>query len=165
MDDKKVRETYPVEMFFWSIALPGFGQILNRQLFKGILLIIMEFLINVQGRLNEAIVYSFHGEIDRAIAVVDYQWIMFYPCLYVFAIWDAYKGGKERANIKHSPYESIPFSVAAYTTTVGVIFSRTPILGVTFGPIFTPIIAIFIGFIIGNLVRFLLIQTFQKDKN
>jgi hypothetical protein len=165
MNDKKIRETYPVEMFFWSIALPGFGQILNKHYLKGIIFILMEFLINVLGRINEAIVYSFQGEIHRAIAAVDYEWIMFYPCLYVFAIWDAYKGGKERANIKNTPFESIPFSIAAYITTIGVIYSNLPIFGITFGPIFTPIIAIFIGFMIGNLVKKWLVHSFYRNED
>ncbi|MFZ3589840.1 hypothetical protein ACOI1C_11295 [Bacillus sp. DJP31] len=162
MEDKK-RETYPIEMIFWSIALPGFGQILNKHYLKAIIFITLEFLINVQGRINVAIVYSFQGDIDLAIQAVDYEWIMFYPCLYVFAIWDAYKGAKERVGMKqHIPFESIPYSIAAYFTTIGVIYSNKPILSITFGPIFTPIIAITIGFIIGGIVKKVLTRRFVK---
>ncbi|KAA0547482.1 hypothetical protein FZW96_11530 [Bacillus sp. BGMRC 2118] len=153
MNDKKLRHTYPIEMLLWSIALPGFGQLLNGHYIKAVLFVLLEFLINVQGNLNIAIVYSFHGEISRAIETVDYQWIMFYPCLYVFAMWDAFKGGRERADIKPVPYESVPFSVAAYICTIGVIFSSKPILTTTFGPIFTPIIFVIIGFFIGRIVQ------------
>ncbi len=152
----KSRETYPIEMICWSIALPGFGQLLNKHYIKAIIFITMEFLINVQGRINQAIVYSFQGDIQNAIITVDYQWIMFYPCLYVFAMWDAYKSAKERSNSKAIPFESIPFSVAAYITTIGVIYSNKPIFSITFGPIFTPIIAIVFGFILGVfLLKFL----------
>lgn len=164
MDDKKIRHTYPIEMLLWSIALPGFGQILNGHFIKAIMFVILEFLINVQGKLNLAIVYSFHGEISRAIEVVNYQWIMFYPCLYVFAMWDAFKGGRERANMKPIPYESVPFSVAAYICTIGVIYSNRPILSITFGPIFTPIIFVIIGFIIGRFVqKFLQKKYYSKE--
>ncbi|MFD1739077.1 hypothetical protein ACFSCX_21440 [Bacillus salitolerans] len=157
MTRTEMRDTYPIEMLLWSIALPGFAQILNKHYIKGILFIILEFLINVQGHLNEAIVYSFQGDTQQAISIVDYQWIMFYPCLYVFAMWDAYKSAKEKLHIKRNPFESIPFSIAAYITTVGVIFSSKPIFSITFGPIFTPIISVIIGFLIGNFVRKLLL--------
>ena len=56
-------------------------------------------MVNVQANFNEVIRLSFHGDIKKAIVQADYQWLMFYPCLYFFAIWDAWKdagGGKDR---------------------------------------------------------------------
>ena len=85
------------EKLMWSIALPGFGQYLNGKYFKETVLLILEFLINVQANFNQVILLSFHEEIGDAIKHVDYQWLMFYPCLYFFAMWDAVKdagGGK-----------------------------------------------------------------------
>ena len=39
-----------------------------------------------------AILYSFQGNIIReAIEATNYQWLMSYPCLYMFSMWDAYK--------------------------------------------------------------------------
>jgi hypothetical protein len=154
------RVTAPVEMIFWSVALPGFGQLLNRQYLKALLLVLLEFLVNLQGGINLAIIYSFQGNIDLAIQTVDYRWIMFYPCLYVFAMWDAYYFAKRKANIEDKPFESIPFSFAAYITTIGVIFSNKPILSITFGPIFTPIIALFLGFFLGGILKEILVRKF-----
>jgi len=77
------------EALLWSIALPGFGQFLNGKLIKGIVFVFLEFLINVQANLNEVTISSFHGEIEKAIEQANYQWLMFYPCLYFFAMWDA----------------------------------------------------------------------------
>lgn len=79
------------ERLFWCIAFPGFGQLLNGKYFKRITFISLEFIINVKSHFNEVILYSFNGEIKKAIDYTDYQWIMFYPCVYFFAIWDAYK--------------------------------------------------------------------------
>ena len=95
----------PFEKLMWSIALPGFGQYLNGKYFKGTVLLILEFLINVQANFNQVILLSFHGEIGDAIKHVDYQWLMFYPCLYFFSMWDAVKdagGGKD-------PYSFLPY--------------------------------------------------------
>ncbi|MET3698099.1 hypothetical protein SAMN05877753_10746 [Bacillus oleivorans] len=74
----------PYKKLMWSIALPGFGQYLNGKYFKGTVLLILEFLINIQANFNQVILLSFHGEIDDAIQHADYQWLMFYPCLYFF---------------------------------------------------------------------------------
>lgn len=73
-----------LEKLLWSIALPGFGQILNKKYLKGILLIFLEFLVNIQANFNEAIISSFHGNIDTSIEIINFQWLLFYPCLYFF---------------------------------------------------------------------------------
>jgi len=148
------------EKLFWSIALPGFGQLLNKKFIKGGFLILLEFLINVQGNLNEAIVYSFQGKIEQAIVVVDYGWVMFYPCVYLFAIWDAFRdggGGKE-------PYDFLPFVFAAFMSTIGVIYSANiPIFGVLWGPVFLPILCIFIGLMFGFMIKMVILKSISDD--
>lgn len=67
------------EKLLWSIALPGFGQILNGKLIKGIFILFLEILINVQANFNEVIILSFHGDIVSAIEQTNYPWLMFYP--------------------------------------------------------------------------------------
>ncbi|MEH7179678.1 hypothetical protein [Neobacillus vireti] len=138
----------------WSIALPGFGQYLNGKLFKGTVFIFLEFLINVQSNFNEVIILSFHGEIEKAIAHADYQWLMFYPCLYFFAMWDAFKdagGGKEKNSF-------LPFVFSAYFVTVGCIYSSNlRIFGILFGPVWLPMLFVIpglaVGFIILKLIK------------
>ncbi|MEH7389071.1 hypothetical protein, partial [Bacillus sp. JJ1474] len=134
------------EILMWSIALPGFGQYLNRKYFKGTVLLILEFLINVQANFNQLILLSFHGEIGDAIKQADYQWLMFYPCLYFFSMWDAVKdagGGKDT-------WSFLPYVFAAFFVTVGLIFSsKVTIFGVLFGPVWLPMLFVFPGVIIG----------------
>ncbi|WP_335392499.1 hypothetical protein [Neobacillus drentensis] len=134
----------------WSIALPGFGQYLNGKYFKGTVLLILEFLINVQANFNQVILLSFHGEIGDAIKHAEYQWLMFYPCLYFFSMWDAVKdagGGKD-------PYSFLPYVFAAFFVTVGLIFSSNlMIFGVLLGPVWLPILFVFPGIIIGFITR------------
>lgn len=143
------------EKLFWSIALPGFGQILNGRIFKGILFIALEFLINVQSNFNEVILLSFHGEIDKAIQQTNYQWLMFYPCLYMFAAWDAYKdaGGEKK------PFTFMPFVFSAYFVTVGLIYSPDlRMMGILLGPIWLPILSVIPGVVIGVLIKKLINQ-------
>lgn len=144
-----------MEKLFWSIALPGFGQLLNGKYIKGVLFITLEFLINIEGNFNEVILLSFHGKIGEAIQQADYGWLMFYPCLYFFAMWDAYKdaGGGQK------PYAFLPFVFAAYWVTVGLMYSsRMTIFGVLLGPVWLPMLFVIPGLISGFLIRFLLLK-------
>lgn len=139
-----------IETLLWSIALPGFGQLLNGKYIKGILLITLELLVNVQSNFNEVILLSFHGDIEGAIEQAEYQWLMFYPCLYFFAVWDAYKdaGGAQSA------YSFSPYVFAAYFVTVGLIYSSSfKIFGWTLGPVFFPILCVIPGVFIGLIVQ------------
>jgi len=142
-----------IEKVLWSIALPGFGQLLNGKFLKGLLLIILEVLINVQSNFNKVIIYSFQGDIQAAIDHVNYDWLMFYPCLYFFAMWDAFKdagGGKER-------YSFLPFVFAAYFVTVGCIYSSDfQLFGVLLGPIWLPILSIIPGLSVGIILRIII---------
>ncbi|SDH48105.1 hypothetical protein [Alteribacillus bidgolensis] len=144
-----------LEMLLWSIALPGFGHLLNGKYTKGIVLIFLEFLVNVMGNFNHVIVLSFHGNIQEAIDQTNYQWLMFYPCLYFFAIWDAYKdaGGGEK------PFSYLPLAFSAYFVTIGLIFSPSfTIFGMLIGPIWLPILSLPIGLVVGSVIRWILVK-------
>lgn len=137
----------------WSIALPGFGQFLNKKYFKGTVFILLEFLINVQSNFNKAIYLSFLGETKKAASIIDVDWLMFYPCLYFFAMWDAYKdagGGR-------TPYAFLPFVFSAYFVTVGLVYStRITISTIFFGPIWFPMICVIPGVFIGIIFQSIL---------
>lgn len=144
-----------IETLLWSIAFPGFGQFLNRKYVKGIVLIVLEFVINLGANLNQIILLSFLGEIEEAIRQVNFQWLMFYPCVYMFGMWDAYKD----AGGGTSSYAFLPFVSAAYFATVGVMYSsRFRIMGVFVGPVWLPMLLCFMGIGIGISVRHLLLK-------
>ncbi len=139
-----------VEVLCWSIAFPGFGQFLNGKFLKGLTLLLSEFIINTQANLNTVIISSFHGEIDQAIHQTNYQWLMFYPCVYLFGMWDAYRD----AGGGNKPYSFLPFVISAYFGTIGVIYSSTlQIMGIKLGPIWLSILFLLIGVTTGLIVR------------
>jgi hypothetical protein len=142
-----------IEKLLWSIALPGFGQFLNKNYIKGSILIFLEFLININSHFNQIIMLSFHGKIHEAIQLTDYEWLMFYPCVYMFAMWDAVREAKgELSSLAYLPYVS-----AAYLITVGVIYSDTlTIFGVLWGPVWLPILFCFLGISLGQLLKYTL---------
>lgn len=139
-----------LEVLFWSIALPGFGQFLNKKLIKGIIFIALEFIINVKSNFNIMIKESFLGNIEQAIYAANFQWIMFYPCVYMFGIWDAYRDASEEV----SAYAFLPFAFGAFTITIGLIFSTNiKIFGVLLGPVWLPMVSLVPGVIIGILLK------------
>ena len=138
------------EVLFWSIAFPGFGQILNEKFIKAILFILLELIINIKGNFNEIIILSFQGETKKAILQANYEWLMFYPCLYFFSAWDAYKdagGGKNNS--------FFPFVFCAYFVTLSLIYSsKFPL----FGPVWLSMVGVIPGILVGFLMK-------RKTKN
>ncbi len=144
-----------LEAVFWSIALPGFSQLLAGQLWKGTLFVVLEFIINVYSHFNSAIMYSFMGEIDKAVHVLNYQWLMFYPCLYMFAMWDAYRS----AMPEKEELSFLPFVFSAYFVTVGLMYStKLKLFGIFLGPVFLPMIFVIPGVVTGLLIRWVILK-------
>ncbi|MFC4322705.1 hypothetical protein [Litchfieldia salsa] len=146
-----------LEVVLWSIAFPGFGQLLNKQMTKGFVFIFLEILINVFSHFNMAILYSFIGDIEGAINITNYQWLMFYPCVYMYAIWDAYKFSHKGEETKRYIY--LPLAFAAYFVTIGLMYSYTiKIFGVLLGPVWLPILFLFPGLGIGYIIRAIILR-------
>ncbi|NBJ70335.1 MULTISPECIES: hypothetical protein [Clostridia] len=159
METNISKKSRKLEALLWSIALPGFGQLLNRKYIKGLLLVGLEFIINVMGNFNQIIIYSFQLKIEEAIEATNYSWLMFYPCLYFFAIWDAYKdaGGGEKA------FSYLPLVFSAYFVTVGLVFSsKLKLFGCFIGPIWLPMIFLPIGLSIGGFIRWILLNIYTN---
>ncbi|XJZ28279.1 hypothetical protein ACF5W4_05655 [Bacillota bacterium Lsc_1132] len=148
-----------MEAVLWNIALPGFSQLLLGNYLKGILFVLLEFVINVNSQFNLAIMYSFIGEIDKAESVVDYQWLMFYPCVYMFAMWDAYR-------VVMPPDERfsfLPFVFAAYFVTVGLMYSsKLTVFQLHPGPVFLPMVFLPLGLLVGLVLKYFFIVKYPR---
>jgi len=82
----------------WSMLLPGFGQLYNKQYFIGIVLIGCEFIVNLFSNVNLALLHSFNGDFSAAHTVIDYKWGLFYPSLYGYAMWQAFNAAKAHSD-------------------------------------------------------------------
>ncbi|WP_163970919.1 hypothetical protein [Oceanobacillus halotolerans] len=153
--DKKNKK---LEALLWSIALPGFAQLLNEKYIKGLLFVGLEIIVNVMGNFNKIIILSYHGNIQGAIEQTNYQWLMFYPCLYFFTMWDAYRDASD----DHEPFIFLPFVFGAYFVTLGLIFSPSfSIFGFLIGPMWLPIFCLPIGLVIGFILRRILLKKYS----
>ncbi|WP_042225290.1 hypothetical protein [Oceanobacillus manasiensis] len=150
-----------LEAVLWSIALPGFGQLLNKKYVKGLTLMALEFLINIMGNFNRIIILSFHFRIEEAIEQTNYLWLMFYPCLYFFGIWDAYKdaGGGRKA------FAYLPLVFSAYFVTLGLIFSPVfRIFGTLIGPMWLPMLSLPVGLAVGWIIKWVLVKLIYRNQ-
>ncbi|NHM30691.1 hypothetical protein [Neobacillus terrae] len=104
----------------FSLLMPGFGQIYNRQFIKGVIFVILEHFDNMVGNINNAIQLDFNGFHQQALEVVNYQGMLFYPGFFVYVVWDAWYYAKEGAN---KATTSIPFVIAGFLGVISSIFA------------------------------------------
>ncbi|WP_409293177.1 hypothetical protein [Peribacillus sp. SCS-37] len=156
---KRQMNVTAAEKLIWSIALPGFGQLLNGKYIKGIIFILLEFIINIKAHFNQIIMLSFNGKTQEAVELVDYGWILFYPCLYFFSMWDAFKDGGGGS----SPFAFLPFAGAAFSVTVGIFYSSEfRWNGYLPGIIWLPMLFLLPGLVIGWFIQWILIRRFPS---
>ncbi|MFC0525767.1 hypothetical protein ACFFGV_19500 [Pontibacillus salicampi] len=81
----------PYIIAWWSVAFPGFGHLLLSKYLRGFLLLFWEFIVNINAKVNVAMVYSFQGKIEMATEVLNTRWLIIYIPVYIFTIWDTYR--------------------------------------------------------------------------
>lgn len=59
--------------------------------FTGAMLMLWEFIINVQSKLNLSIQLSMTGHFDKAKSVLEPRWFFLYMGVYLFGMWDSYR--------------------------------------------------------------------------
>ncbi|MCM3163541.1 hypothetical protein KDJ21_017575 [Metabacillus litoralis] len=148
-----------LESIMWNIALPGFSQILTGHYIKGILFILSEVIINLNSHFNLAIMFSFLGEFEKAYSVTNYQWLLFYSCLYFFAMWDGYR----TAMPPGEQLSFLPFVFSAYLVTVGLFYcSKLKLFGHLIGPVFMPMLFVIPGLILGFTLRYIILKISKR---
>lgn len=83
----------------WSALLTGFGHLYNGKAFKAAILLSWTVAIIYLSQLNNGIIATFNGQFDGAKDIIDYQWLLFFPSIYLFAMWDAYNDSVERSKL------------------------------------------------------------------
>lgn len=115
----------------FTMLMPGFGQIYNRQFIKGVIFVVFEHYDNMVGKINSAIQLDFNGFHQKALDIVIYDGLLFYPGFYAYAIWDAWYYAKEGAN---KTTTAVPFIFAGFLGEFGAIFAtKLPFPSLTVG--------------------------------
>ncbi len=79
----------------WSFMLPGAGHFILQRKFLSVFLIFWWILSCYMAGMPEAAILSLTGGHEDAAALLDPQWILFLPSLYLFAIYDSFVGVRE----------------------------------------------------------------------
>ena len=85
----------PWVSIFWSIMMPGFGHMYNLRMVTGYFLILFTLVTSYFSRMLEGIHFTFTGDFSQAIAVLDPQWLLFFPSIYLYAAHEAYSSAVE----------------------------------------------------------------------
>lgn len=75
---------------FWSMVTPGLGHIIIRNMIPGFYLISWYITVVYKSRLLEGVYYSFLGNFDQDRFVMDFEWTLFLPSVFLFATCDSY---------------------------------------------------------------------------
>ncbi|MFD2214645.1 hypothetical protein [Metabacillus endolithicus] len=80
----------PVMAIIWSLFIPGLGQLYIHRIVTAFFIIIWCVVFFYYSHGLEAISLLFLGEIEKATIVVNPEWLLFFPSLYGFSIYDSY---------------------------------------------------------------------------
>ena len=130
----------------------------------GLTLLFLEFLINVNANLNLAIYHSFRGSFPQVYQVSNIQWVLFYPCVYAFAVWQAYNKAFEINNNLNKDNNEPNRRTRLNGFFIGFVMGGT--LGVIYngsiGYVFSGILGGFLGAVIGSIIEGMI--TKETDK-
>lgn len=84
----------PSVVAWWSAAYPGFGHLILDDYVIGVILLIHEEAINAFSHLNAGIFYTFTGQFNQAVQIIEAKWLLAYVPPYIFAIWNSYQATK-----------------------------------------------------------------------
>ncbi|QQZ60982.1 hypothetical protein JI735_31930 [Paenibacillus sonchi] len=87
MLDKRLPEVALV----WSLLFPGLGHLYLHKLLSGSFLFVCCTFISYYSHLVEACIYMINGSFGQAQAVLDPEWICYYPSIFCFAAYESYK--------------------------------------------------------------------------
>ncbi|MYL33846.1 hypothetical protein GLW05_09570 [Pontibacillus yanchengensis] len=74
----------------WSLFMPGLGQLYIHRIITAFVVIIWSVTFFYYSHLLEAISMLFLGDIAEATKVLEPEWLLMFPSVYGFAIYDAY---------------------------------------------------------------------------
>ncbi|MCM2979340.1 hypothetical protein M3599_00210 [Niallia circulans] len=80
----------PIMAIIWSLFMPGLGQLYIHRVITAFFVIIWGVVFFYLSHGLEALSLLFLGEIKHATDVINPEWLLFFPSIYGFAIFDSY---------------------------------------------------------------------------
>lgn len=79
----------------WSVLFPGLGHLYLHNVISGFFIFIYTVGLCYYGNILLGIQYSMLGEFGRAKEVLEMQWVLYFPSIYLFIIYDSYVSAVE----------------------------------------------------------------------
>ena len=83
----------------WSLLSPGTGQIYIHRIIVANFLVFWWIAVVYFSKLLPAIQYSLFGQLDKVKALIDWQWYLNIPSVYIYSMYDAYANCVEENNL------------------------------------------------------------------
>lgn len=80
----------PYTTLFWSMIMPGLGMFQSHRTILFLFMLLCWSVVIIFSNIYEAFFYSMMGDIDMAISVLNPQWALFVPSMYVFSMYSSY---------------------------------------------------------------------------
>lgn len=86
----------PLMASFWSATITGFGQFYNDRGLKAWIMMVWYLVVVLRSGLAQAAYYTATGRLALVPATLDFQWLLFWPSIWVFGVVDAYSDSAEQ---------------------------------------------------------------------
>ncbi|WLR43146.1 hypothetical protein LC087_02765 [Bacillus carboniphilus] len=80
----------PIMSIIWSLFTPGLGNFYLNRIPATIIGIVLWVSVGYYSNLFEGLYYTMTGNFKEVTKVLDAQWILFVPSIYIFSVYDAY---------------------------------------------------------------------------
>ncbi|WP_248924686.1 hypothetical protein [Paenibacillus hamazuiensis] len=75
---------------FWSMTVPSLGQLYIHRIVSAVFTLVITLLIVINSNFIEGLHYFFMGDFRKSGEIVGAQWLLYFPSIYFFGIYDAY---------------------------------------------------------------------------
>lgn len=89
-------KTIPWLAAIWSVLVPGLGHLYLHKIITGFFIFGYTVAILYFGHIPMGIKYTMVGEFEKAKEVMDQQWLLYLPSIYLFIIYDAFTSSVEQ---------------------------------------------------------------------
>ncbi|TXC92821.1 hypothetical protein FS935_01070 [Metabacillus litoralis] len=107
-----------------SFVMPGLGQVHNHQFTKGIILLVLEHILNKLSNINASLMLSFSGQHTEALHLINYDFALFYPGFYALCAYDSViNSDYNKTSIDHT-FAPFWFFLSALLGCFGIFYAR-----------------------------------------
>lgn len=86
----------PTMAALWSAVAPGLGHLYSDRKLKAFILTGWYLAVTLKANLVLSVFHLLRGDLEGSKQLVDYQWLLFWPSIYMFGIVDAYQDAVEQ---------------------------------------------------------------------